>query len=79
MMSQKYEEPPPGIGPATLLGRRCSLERISEKAVIVPDACRATAHWTALARRSGMIGRWFADFMLIRSGCGKKLRSPLRG
>ena len=54
-MSQKYEEPPPGIGAATLLGRRCSLERISEKAVIVPDASRASARGTALARRSGMI------------------------
>ncbi len=55
MMSQKYEGPPPGIGAATLLGRRCSLERISEKAVIVPDAPRATAPRTAFARRSGMI------------------------
>ena len=54
-MSQKKDEQPPGIGAATLLGRRGSLERISEKAVIVPDASRAAARRTAVARRSGMI------------------------
>jgi hypothetical protein len=78
-MSQKYEEPPRGIGAATLLGRRSTLERISEKAVIVPDASRASAPRTAVARRSGMIAGWFADFMQTRSGCGKKSRSPRRG